>query len=135
MKVPRRGLHHWLILMLGGENPSELAQGLLVTLIGDLSKVAGKLQTHPLPRADRAVVFLVQPIEKVIDRYAEDLSDLEQSAGRHAIDAAFVFVGLLISYTNKVSELLLGQAEHDPAFADAGSDITVDVLSPARRSA
>ena len=30
-------------LRLGGENPSELAQGFLVTLIGDLSKVAGKL--------------------------------------------------------------------------------------------
>jgi len=39
-------------LIVGGENPSKLAQGFLVTLIGDLSKVAGKLQTHPLARTD-----------------------------------------------------------------------------------
>jgi len=78
-----------------------LAQGFLVTLIGDLSKVAGKLQTHPLARTDCAVVFLIQPIEKVIDRHTQNLSDLEQSAGRHAIDTAFVFVRLLIGHPDK----------------------------------
>jgi len=117
--------------MLGGENPSELAQGFLVTLIGDLSKVAGKLQTHPLPRADSALVFLVQPIEKVVDRHTQDLRDLEQSAGRHAINAAFVFVRLLISHPDKIGKLLLRQAEHNTALSDAGSDIPVDILGPA----
>src|SRR5207237_8845582 len=86
-------------------------------------------------RADGLVVFLIQPIEEVVYPHAQNLSDLEQPTGRHAVDAAFVFVGLLIGHPDKISELLLRQAEHDAALADARSDISVDVLGPARRSA
>ena len=39
--------------VIGSENPSELTQRLLVTLVRDLRKVTGELQAHPLARADR----------------------------------------------------------------------------------
>lgn len=134
MKVPGRAFTS-AYLIGGGKNPSKLAQGFLVTLIGDLGKVAGKLQAHPLARADCVFVSLIQPIEKVVDRYAQDLSDLKQSASGHAVDTAFVFVCLLIGHPDKISKLLLGQPEHDAALSDACADIPVDVLGPARRSA
>src|SRR5689334_1146631 len=105
-----------------------------MALVGNLSKISGELQAHPFARADGPLVFLLQPVEEIADRHAQNLRDLEEAAGRDAVDAAFVLVGLLVGHADQVGELLLRQAEHDPPLADAGSYIPVDILGPARRS-
>src|SRR6185437_5793297 len=59
--------------------------------------------------------------------------DLEQPPGRDAVDAALIFMRLLVGDADEVSKLLLGEAEHDPTFTDARADMTIDVLRAARR--
>ena len=59
---------------------------------------------------------------------AQDPRDLEQAPGRHAVDAAFVLVGLLIGHADHLRELLLGQSQHGAPLANALTDILLDVL-------
>lgn len=123
-----------LPLVLRRERARELAQGLLMALVRDLGEVPRQLEAHALALTDRAPALIIEPLEEIADGDAQDPGDLEQPAGRDAIDAALVLMRLLIGHADEVGELLLRQPEHDPAFADARTDMTVDVLSPARRS-
>src|SRR5260370_28709223 len=111
-----------------------MTQRLLMPLAGDLREIARQLQANALARADGTPALLVEALEKIAHGDAEDPSDLEQSAGGDPIDAALVFVRLLVGHTDEIGELLLGQAEHDSALANSRTDMAVDVLCPARLS-
>jgi hypothetical protein len=123
-----------VLVLVGGEGASQLAQCLLVALVRNLRKIARKFETHPFARRDRALIVVRQAVEEVADWHAQHLCDLEQSSGRHAVDRALVFVRLLIGDADQIGELLLSEAEHDPPLADARTDVAIDVLRPARRS-
>src|SRR3546814_9493274 len=70
---------------------------LLMAIIADAREVAGQVETHPLPLV-QAVVVGIQPFVEEADVNAKDPRDLEQAAGRHTVDAALVFVSLLIGH-------------------------------------
>src|SRR5215472_4273573 len=123
-----------LPLVLRGERAGELAQRLLMALVRDLGEVPRQLEAHALALAHRAAALIVEPLEEIADRNAQHAGDLEQAPGRHTVDAALVLMRLLVGDADEISKLLLRQPEHDPALADSRTDMTVDVLSPARRS-
>src|SRR5947209_3044838 len=113
------------------QDAGELAQRLLMALIWDLREIAGEFQAHALARADRAGALPLQAFKEITDRHAQNLRDLIEPASRDAVDAALVFVRLLIGHPDQVSELLLGQAQHDAALAYPCSDMAVDILGAA----
>src|SRR5205085_8157337 len=121
--------------LIGRENAGELAERLLVALIGDLGEVARQFQAHPFARADGASAFALQPVKEVTDRNANHLRDLIEAPGGNAIDPTLVFVRLLISHSDQIRELLLGETQHDAALANTGADMAVDVLRPTGRTA
>jgi hypothetical protein len=82
------------------QRASELAYGLLMLLIFDFGKVAPDLKEHPLTGRNLPRPFRANALVKVSDWRAQSASHLEQSSGRYTIDAAFVFVSLLVGYTN-----------------------------------
>src|SRR5258708_22645118 len=120
--------------VLGRQGARQLAQRLLMPLVGDLCEVARELQAHTLARADGTAALIVEALEKIAHGDAEDPSDLEQSAGGDPIDAALVFVRLLVGDANEIGKLLLGQAEHHPEFADPSTDMAFTDLCSARYS-
>ena len=77
-----------------------------MAFVRDLSEIAGEFEAHPLAGTDPALAFLFEPVEEVADRHAEYLRDLEQTAGRNAVDAPLVFVRLLIGDSDQISQLL-----------------------------
>src|SRR5471032_3111070 len=120
--------------VLRRQRAGKLAQGLLVLFVLDLREVAGQLQAHPLPRADRLGALVVEPFEEIADGNADDAGDLEKTPRRDAVDPTFVFMRLLIGHADEVRQLLLRQTEHDPALTDPRADMMVDVLGSIGRS-
>src|SRR5258706_12229467 len=106
-----------------------------MALIRDLREVAGEFEAHALARADRPSVLLLQPVKEITDRHAQNLTDLIEAAGGNPVDAALIFVRLLVGDADQVGKLLLGQAQHDAALAHPRPDMTVDVLGAARGAA
>src|SRR6266513_5347987 len=102
-----------------------------MALVRDLREIAGELEAHAFARADRAGALLLQAFKEITDWHTQNLGDLVKPAGGNAVDAAFVFVRLLIGYPDQISQLLLGQAQHDAAFPDPRADMAVDVLGAA----
>jgi hypothetical protein len=49
-----------------------------------------------------------------------------KSPGGDAIDPVLILMSLLIGYPDHLGELLLGQTQHNPAFADAPADMVID---------
>src|SRR4051812_5778177 len=95
------------------QSARELAKRLLVALVRDLGEVARQFEAHTLARADGARILPFQPIEEIPDRHTQHLRNLIEPTGRNTVDAAFVFVRLLIGHPDQVGQLLLGQAQHD----------------------
>ena len=62
----------------------------------------------------------------LVPDFGKVAGDLKQSSGRNVIDAALIFMSLLIRYPDHFGELLLGQAEHNAAVADPPADMVVD---------
>src|SRR6185437_13989102 len=120
--------------VLGRQGTRQLAQCFLMPLVGNLRKVACQLQAHALARADRPAALIVEAFEEVAHGNAEYASNLEQPAGGNPVDTALVFVRLLIGHADEIRELLLGQTQHDPTFANPSTDMAVDVLCSARCS-
>src|SRR5258707_1009473 len=106
-----------------------------MALIGDLGKIPRQLEAHPLARADGTGAVALQPIKKIADLNAENLGDFIESTGRNAVNAAFVFMRLLIGDTDQIGKLLLSQTEHDAALAYAGADMAIHILGAAGRAA
>src|SRR5579875_1892766 len=123
------------VASVGGQGARQLAQCFLVALVRDLGEVAGQFEAHALARSDAASAVFGQAVKEIADRHAQYLGDLEQPAGRDAVDAALVFVRLLIGDADQIGQLLLGQTEHDPPLANAGADMPVDLLRAARGAA
>ena len=94
--------------------------------VSDFGKVTGDLKQHALMGRDLPRPFFTDAFVKVGNRSTQRARNLEQPSGRDAIDAALVFVSLLIRHPDHLGELLLGQAQHDAAFADPASDMIVD---------
>ena len=94
--------------------------------VSDFGKVTGDLEQHPLMGRDLLRPFFADAFVEISNRCAQRARNLEQPSGRYAIDAALVFVSLLIRHADHLGELLLGQAQHDAAFADPASDMIVD---------
>jgi len=78
--------------------------------IGDLGEVAGELQAHALAWVRQPIFPGVETVEEIGHRHAQHAGDLEESAGGDAVDAALVFVRLLVGDADEIGELLLGQA-------------------------
>ena len=95
-------------------------------LVPDLGKVAGDLEQHSLMRRDLPRALLPDAFVKVGDRCAQRAGDLEQSSGRNAIDAALIFVSLLVGHADHLGKLLLGQAQHNATLANSRADMIVD---------
>src|SRR5579863_7504683 len=123
--APGRARHR-ISRLASREHAGQLADRLLVLLVLDLGEITRDLQQHPLMRRGRARRFLAEAFVEIRDRRIEHAGDLVEPAGRHAVDAALVLVGLLISDADHLGELLLGQAQHDTPFADAPADVIVD---------
>src|SRR5579872_711748 len=117
--------------MLRRERSRQLAQRLLMPLVRDLGEISRQLETHALTRADGPAALIVEALEEIADGDAQHPRDLIKPAGRNAIDAALIFVRLLVGDADEVGKLLLCEAEHDPAFADSCADMAVDILCPA----
>src|SRR5205807_9316599 len=90
-----------------------------------LGEIARDFEQHALMRRDRPRRFLAEAFVEICDRRIQHAGDLVQTASRDAVDAAFVFVRLLIGHADHFGELLLGQTKHDPTLADARSDVIV----------
>jgi len=120
--------------LIRSECPCQLTQGFLVSFVRDLGEVTGEFETHPFARAYPALASLFEAVEKVADGNAKHLGYFKQAAGGDAIDAALVFVRLLIGDTNQISQLLLRQTEHNASLANARPDVAIDILGSARRS-
>src|SRR5690349_11665279 len=58
-------------LVLGRQGAGQLAQRLLVLLVGDLREVASQLEAHALTRTDWPAVIGVETVEDVADRHAQ----------------------------------------------------------------
>ena len=95
-------------------------------LVPDLGKISCDLEQHSLVGRDLSRPFFTDAFIKVGNRRAQRAGYFEQSTGRYAIDAALVFVSLLIRYADHLGKLLLGQAQHDAPFAYPASDMIVD---------
>src|SRR6266446_331785 len=95
-------------------------------LVPDLGKVAGDLKQHTLMGCHLARPLLSKPFVKIAVGRIQHAGDFEQPSSRDKVDPALVFVGLLIGNTDHLGELLLGQAQHDPALANARSDMVID---------
>src|SRR6185312_4187159 len=104
----------------------QLAERFLMTLIGYAGEVACDLQHHALARGDRPRLLFADTLIEIAHWHAEHLGDLEQPAGRDAIDAALVFMRLLIGHADQFGELLLRQSQHDPPLANPRADVPVD---------
>ena len=96
--------------------------------VWDLGEVTGELEAHPFAGTDPALASLFEPVEKIADRNAKHLGYFKQAARGDTVDAALVFVRLLIGDTNQVSQLLLRQAEHNTSLATARPDMAIDIL-------
>src|SRR5215469_17093734 len=107
------------------QGAGELAYRFLVLLVSDLGEVAGDFEQHAMMRRDLPRPFLADAFVKIGDRCAQRAGDLEQPAGRDPVDAALVFVRLLVGHADHLGELLLGQTQHDAAFADPAADVVV----------
>ncbi len=94
-------------LLLAREGPCQLAQGFLVTLVGNAREVAGEFQAHALSRVHRFVVGPVETFKEIRDGYVQDAGDLEQAPGRNAVDPALVFMRLLVGDADHTGHLLL----------------------------
>src|ERR1700730_684811 len=105
-----------------------------MAFVRDLSEIAGEFEAHPLAGTDPALAFLFEPVEEVADGHTQHLCDLKQTTGRNTVDPTLVFVRLLISDPDQISQLLLGQTKHDPALANACSDMPIDILGAAGRA-
>src|SRR5258708_37123613 len=116
-------------LLLRSESAGDLAERFLIGLVADLAEASCHFETHTLAISGCRAILHVEAFEEIVHRHAQAAGNLEQASGRHAIDAAFVFVLLLIRHANDVGQLLLGQSQHDPALADARPDMAVDSLA------
>src|SRR5262249_55213134 len=92
--------------------------GFLMLLVPDLGKAAGDLELHTLLGRDLPRSFFPDTFVKIGDRCAQRAGDLKQSSGRNAIDATLIFMSLLIGHSDHFGESLLGQPQHNAAFAD-----------------
>src|SRR5204862_6605468 len=115
--------------------PSQVAQRFMVSLVRELRESPRQFEAHALARADHPGAFLIQPIEEIADWNAQDLRDLVEAAGRAPVNAALVFVRLLVGDPDQIGQLLLGQPQHDPPLPDSRPDMAVDILSPPGRTA
>src|SRR5262245_18840928 len=113
-----------------------MAERLLMLPALDRGEVAGELEQHALlghqllhPRS--GAVAGVDILEEVADVDAQRAGNLVQAPGRDPVDPGLVFVRLLVRHADQLGHLLLGEAEHDPALADAQADVAVDVQSTA----
>src|SRR5690242_5483052 len=107
------------------QGAGELAYRFLVLLVSDFGEVAGDLQQHALVRRNLARSFLADTLVKIGDRSAQRPGDLEQPSGGHPIDAALVFVRLLVGNANHFRELLLRETQHNAALPDPASDMII----------
>src|SRR5215469_2306710 len=109
-----------------GEDAGQLADRLLVLLVLDFRKVARDLQQHALMGSDRPRRFFAETFVKIRDWRVEHTRDLIEPPGRDTVDAALVFMRLLVGHADHLGELLLGQTEHDATFANATADVVID---------
>ena len=113
------------------QHPRQMAERLLVLAALDRGEVARELEQHALLRHQllgaRGAAARLDVLEEVADLDPQRARDLVEPAGRDAVDAGLVLVRLLIGDADQLGHLLLGQAEHDPALADAQADVVVDV--------
>ena len=109
-----------------GQGARQLAQGLLVALVGDLGVIARQLEAHALAHGQGSRVGPVsQTLEEITQRDPQHLGDLVQPPRRYAVDAALVLVGLLVGDPDQIGHLPLAQTQHDAALADAAAYVAV----------
>ena len=77
----------------------------------------------PIPEFD---INFNKTFKEICDRYIQHACDLVQTTSRDAVDATFVFMGLLVRDADHVGHLLLAQPQHDAAFTDTRAYMPVD---------
>ena len=97
-------------------------------VMGDLLSRRGHVQGQDM-RANAAVINAMVPLANMFGY----VNQLRSGTQGRASFTMHVFVRLLIGHADQIGELLLCQTEHDPPFANAGSDVPVDILGSARR--
>ena len=94
-------------------------------LLADACEIARELKAHALTRVHRVFLADLEAVEEIGDRHFENARDLVKAPRRDAVDTALVLMGLLIGHADHLRQLLLRQAQHDPAFANAVADMAV----------
>jgi len=112
---------------LVGKGTCHLAQCFLMLLVLDACEVTRKFKAHALTRIKLGFLVAFQTFIEIAHRNAQNLGDLVKATCRDAVNAALVFVSLLVGDANQIGHLLLGKAQHDATFADALTNITVSV--------
>ena len=70
---------------------------------------------------------MAEALEEVVDPDPERGRDRGQPVGRQQAGAGLVLVGLLGADPEQAGQLVPGQAELEPASAQAGGDVAVDL--------
>jgi hypothetical protein len=104
----------------------EGCDGLFVMGLCDSRKVARKLNEQALARPRFRQFTPIKPFKEVARFNAENISDLKQSPGRNPIGAGLIFVKLLVGDAHSPGDILLGCADHHPAFANTRRDVAVE---------
>ncbi len=69
---------------------------------------------------------IFQLIEKITDRHAQDIAELEQTACADAVKSALILLNLLESNADGVSELFLAPAQYSTPLSEASADMLVN---------
>ena len=72
-------------------------------------------------------MLLVHSVEEVVHPHTEFCGESPQPTGGDAILPNFVFVHLLRRDPNRLSQLLLSDAQDDPPLAQPGSNVAIYV--------
>jgi len=97
-----------------------------VLFIVDRGEIAREFQAHALALRHFDMLTLGgESLEKPRDRHAQYLGDFIEAACGNPVQPPFVFMRLLVRDPDHLRELLLRQAEHDPALANPVADIAI----------
>lgn len=103
-------------------------------LVRDAGEVPREFEAHAMTMRGRLILGAVEALVEKGDRHAQCATDFEEPAGRDAIDAPRVFVGLLVSDADHLGHLLLAQTQHHATIANPLTDVLVDTTGAIRRT-
>jgi len=103
------------------KRPDEPAERGPLPFVLYLAKTTHDVEQHTLVGKQLGCVRL-ETFEEVLKRRIRSLRDVIEPTSRHAVDAVFILIDLLVRHVEQFSELLQRQTKHHPTFADPRAD-------------